>query len=381
MWRKVKLYEVCDVRRGTTITKKNTIDGVVPVIGGGTKPTYFHNKANKEAGCITVSGSGASAGYVNYWDVPIFASDCSTIEVKSEETLQRFVYYFMQAQQQYIYENFRSGAAQPHVYAKNIATLDFPVIPLAEQQRIVAKLDAAFAEIDEALLSINHKCILAKQLVSRTISSVFSQIDDSELKHTTLGEVTYTAGRIGWKGLTKKEYVDEGRLFLSVHGLNYGKFVDFRDAFRITQARYDESPEIMLKKGDILLCKDGAGIGKLGVVGKLPEPATINSSLLLIRPSEQLTTDYIYYSLLSSEFQSVIQSKIDGATTPHLYQRDINQFQFSLPSLQIQMEITEKISSALLEIQKIQSSFATNIKNYELLKKALLAQELQRDAA
>ena len=82
MMRKVKLGEVCLVRRGTTITKKQTVQGKVPVIGGGTKPTYFHNEANRYSNCITVSGSGASAGFVNKWDVPIFASDCSTVEVR-----------------------------------------------------------------------------------------------------------------------------------------------------------------------------------------------------------------------------------------------------------------------------------------------------------
>ena len=175
LWKTVKLGEICNVRRGTTITKKNTVDGAVPVIGGGTKPTYFHNEANRNAGCITVSGSGARAGFVNYWDTPIFASDCSTVEIKTDEFLQQFVYYFMQSQQQFIYENFRSGAAQPHVYAKEIATLDFPVITLAEQQRIVAKLDAAFAEIETANNTIRRKqtnyqalksAILAQELQS-----------------------------------------------------------------------------------------------------------------------------------------------------------------------------------------------------------------------
>jgi type I restriction enzyme, S subunit len=72
----------------------------------------------------------------------------------------------------------------------------------------------------------------------------------------TLEEVAYLSGRIGWKGLTAKEYTSEGPFFVSVHSLNYGDYVDFRDAFHISQARYDESPEIMLKPNDVLICKD-----------------------------------------------------------------------------------------------------------------------------
>ena len=148
-----KLGEICSVRRGTTITKKQTIEGSVPVIGGGTKPTYFHNEYNREANCITISGSGANAGFVNQWDVPIFASDCSTVEPKDERQLQNFIYYFLLSQQKFIYKNFRSGAAQPHVYAKDIETLDYPILPLSKQHQIVAKLDNAFVQINKFNLS------------------------------------------------------------------------------------------------------------------------------------------------------------------------------------------------------------------------------------
>ena len=81
----VKLGDACLVRRGTTITRKQTNKGNIPVIAGGKKATYFHNKHNRESNTITISGSGASAGLVNYWQIPIFASDCSTVELKDNK--------------------------------------------------------------------------------------------------------------------------------------------------------------------------------------------------------------------------------------------------------------------------------------------------------
>jgi len=94
-----------------------------------------------------------------------------------------------------------------------------------------------------------------------------------------LGELAELKGRIGCRGLTANEYTNAGPLFLSVHSLNYGDYVDFRDAFHISEERYIESPEIMLQPADVLICKDGAGIGKVGIVGELPDRTTINSSL------------------------------------------------------------------------------------------------------
>ncbi len=159
MRRTVKLGEACLVRRGTTITKKNTTEGNVPVIGGGTKPTYFHNESNREANCITISGSGASAGFVNKWDVPIFASDCSTVEPKAAcSCISSFITTSCLSNSSSM-KTFSSGAAQPHVYAKDIGTLDFRILSLVEQQRIVAKLDSAFAEIDRAIEAYQQSLI------------------------------------------------------------------------------------------------------------------------------------------------------------------------------------------------------------------------------
>ncbi len=188
-----------------------------------------------------------------------------------------------------------------------------------------------------------------------------------------LGDVAELSGRIGWKGLTAKEYTKEGPLFLSVHSLNYGDYVDFRDAFHISQERYDESPEIMLQKDDILICKDGAGIGKVGMIGDLPDKTTINSSLLLIRRNkEEVITKYLYFSLLSPGFQSIINSRLMGATTPHLYQRDIVDFPVFVPPLPEQQRIVSVLDEAIASIAQAKTNAERNLVNARELFEALL---------
>jgi len=188
----------------------------------------------------------------------------------------------------------------------------------------------------------------------------------------TLGEVAHTKGRIGWKGLTAKEYTIEGPLFISVHSLNFGDYIDFSQAFHISQARYDESPEIMLKKDDILICKDGAGIGKLGIVPELPYVSTINSSLLLIRCKKNVLTKYLYYHLLSPLFQSIVQSRLSGATTPHLYQRDIVTFSILLSKLPEQKRIVAILDKAFAVIAKAKANAEQNLKNAKELFESFL---------
>ena len=190
-----------------------------------------------------------------------------------------------------------------------------------------------------------------------------------------LGELAYLSGRIGWKGLTAKEYTEAGPLFTSVHALNHGDYVDFSEAFHISQARYDESPEIMLAANDILICKDGAGIGKLGIIAAVPEPATINSSLLIIRALPGVEPKFLYRALCSPFFQKIVQEKIDGATTPHLYQREIKRFRIPIPPVAEQKRIVailddmfegldiaeSNTEQALHNANKLFNSFLNNI--------------------
>lgn len=78
-----------------------------------------------------------------------------------------------------------------------------------------------------------------------------------------IGNLLYFAGRIGWKGLKADEYTEEGPLLLSVYNLNDGDEVSYNRVYHITTERYEESPEIMVEIGDVLLTKDGAGIALL----------------------------------------------------------------------------------------------------------------------
>ena len=178
-----------------------------------------------------------------------------------------------------------------------------------------------------------------------------------------LGELAELRGRIGWRGLTAKEYTKSGPLFLSVHSLNYGDYVDFRDAFHISEERYKESPEIMLQQDDVLICKDGAGIGKVGIVGELPDRSSINSSLLLIRSGKEILPKFLYRCLSSPYFQEIVNSRLNGATTPHLYQRDITEFPIVLPPLSEQEQIIQILDEAFADIATAKANAEKNLKN------------------
>ncbi len=155
-WPTVELGEVCDIEKGTSITKAKVTAGKIPVIAGGQQPAYYHNQSNREGKTITVSASGAYAGFVNYFDYPIFVSDCTTIKTKNEnKLLTDFVFRLLKSKQAEIYK-FQNGAAQPHVYGKDLAKIKIQLPPFEVQKEIVEQIEVKQNAIDHAKAIIQN---------------------------------------------------------------------------------------------------------------------------------------------------------------------------------------------------------------------------------
>lgn len=121
------LSEIVSFKRGKTITKAQTIEGNVPVVAGGLEPAYYHNEANTTAPVITVSGSGANAGFARMYFEDVFASDCSFADSRTTPYLY-FVYCFLKENKSQL-DALQKGSAQPHVYAKDINAMVMKSFP------------------------------------------------------------------------------------------------------------------------------------------------------------------------------------------------------------------------------------------------------------
>lgn len=122
-WIEKHLGEIVEVRKGRNITKDSARHGSVPVVAGGLSPAYYHDTANTVGPVITISASGANAGYVDLYHEDIWASDCSYINVASPGKLF-YLYLLIKSKQRQIFA-LQRGAAQPHVYPKDLKTLSF----------------------------------------------------------------------------------------------------------------------------------------------------------------------------------------------------------------------------------------------------------------
>ncbi|GAA7409614.1 restriction endonuclease subunit S [Helicobacter pylori] len=135
-----KLGEVCDFQKGKSITKKAVTLGKVPVISGGRQPAYYHNEANRSGETIAISSSGVYAGYVSYWDIPVFLADSFSVSPKQKTLMPKYLFHYLTTQQDAIHATKSTGGI-PHVYSKDLQNFLIPIPPLEVQQEIVKILD------------------------------------------------------------------------------------------------------------------------------------------------------------------------------------------------------------------------------------------------
>ena len=162
----VKLGEVAEVLKGKSITLSQTKEGNIKVIAGGIDYAYFHNEANRDANIITISASGANAGFVNFWKEPIWASDCTTVR-GTNDTYTLFLYNYLLSIQNQIFA-FQKGAGQPHVYPEDIKQILVPNITEDIQRQIVSECE----KIDEEYANAQKLIEERKSQISEAMQNV-----------------------------------------------------------------------------------------------------------------------------------------------------------------------------------------------------------------
>lgn len=204
------------------------------------------------------------------------------------------------------------------------------------------------------------------------MQTIFNSIFYPELEagnKVSLGDYLYIKGRIGWKGLKRDEYLDDSD-FRIINGESLtDKGIDWNKAGYISEERYSEYPEIMLKEGDILISKDGT-IGKIGYVNILDKPTSVASGIFVVRnlKPDEVSTVFIYCLLKSDYFKRFIASRTEGSVIPHLYQKDFVTLEIPLLS-EDQLRFFNESVTSLFELY-----FIHNTENIRLasLRDALL---------
>lgn len=347
---------------GDSLSKENMTDEGFPVYGGGSIIGFTGNY--NHCNCLFVGRVG-SCGQISYIDSKSWATD-NALVIYTNQNL-RWLYYTLDAAN---LKELNTSNAQPLITATAIKNFKVPVPPLEEQQRIAAWLDSKCGEIDELIdveqqmiseLEAYRQAVITEAVthgLNRDVPTKQTSIEGIDgipetWKEANLLKVIYLRARLGWRGLKAEEYVEEGYPFLSAFNIVNNQ-LQWENLNFINQQRYDESPEIKLAVNDILIVKDGAGIGKCARVDSLPlGESTVNSSLGVITVSDRLFYSYLFYFFLSSPFQNNVFLLKNGMGVPHLTQENLKSVRIPLPPLSEQQEIAQYLDAQCAEIDEL----------------------------
>lgn len=343
-----KLGEVCTFNRGRTITAKDAENGEIPVIAGGQAPSYYHNEANRNGESITVAGSGAYAGFISYWNQPIFVSDAFTVD-PNRELGHRYLFYWLKMNQTNVFA-MQKGAGVPHVHGKDIANFIIPIPSLAEQQRIVGILDTFTASIDN----------LKEQIAQRRKQYEYyrDQLLDLEgkpgVEMKTLPEISDNRDRVR-KPITSSKRKAGNYPYYGASGI-----VDYVDGY--------------IFDGDyLLISEDGANLvaRSTPIAFSITGKNWVNNHAHVLQFQDKATQKYveIYLNMID------LEPWINGAAQPKLNQDNLNKISIPLPPLSEQQRIVSILDTFEASIQNLEAQLSQREKQYEYYRNKLLTFE------
>lgn len=165
-------------KRGKNLLSKDAISGEVPVIAGGLSPATYHNVSNTQSPVITISASGANAGFVNLWTVPVWSSDSSFIDYGMTKDVY-FWYVMLKKRQKEIYDS-QTGSAQPHIYPKHITIMPTIKLNVDEINLYTKRVTPLFKKIANNLYEISKLQLIRDTLLPKLMSGKIRVPLDSE---------------------------------------------------------------------------------------------------------------------------------------------------------------------------------------------------------
>ena len=320
------LGDVAELKRGQAVTRKEIVEGQIPVIAGGREPAYYIDRPNRQGETIVIAGSGAYAGFVSFWNEPIFVSDAFSIVVDRGTLQPRFVYHWLNGMQEAIHA-LKSGGGVPHVYPKDVAKLRCPIPPLEVQREIVRILDQFTtleaeleAELEARRTQYEH---YRNHLLSYESLAACGPVDLIELQDVGVVRMC--------KRIHKAETSIQGDIpffKISTFGGTPTSFIS-AEVYEKYKEKYPYP-----KQGDLLI----SAAGTIGQIVRFDGADAYfqDSNIVWLEHDESIVLNrYLYYVYLNTRWTT------DGGTIKRLYNNRILQQQICVPPIETQIAIAD----------------------------------------
>ena len=358
------------------------------------KPVYYPLESQKEITpfmlkdgdfLMSLTGNVGRVAIIDASFLPAALNQrVACLRIKSEDSVRKeYIFYFC-LQKQFVSDCIKSakGSAQLNMSTEWLKEYPIPLPPLAEQQRIVDRIESLFAKLDEAKekaqavldsfetrkAAILHKAFTGELTAKWRRTHGLSLDTWKEVAADSLFEYV-TSGSRGWA----KYYDESGAVFIRMGNLDHGTIeLDFSDIQHVKLPNKAEGQRSRIRKNDILISIT-ADVGMVGLVRNDDFEGYINQHIALARPVTSESAEFIAWYLVSDIGLKQMQEKQRGATKVGLSLNDIRALQLKIPLIEEQNEILKVIKMWIEKEQQSQEAAEAVLDQIDLMKKSILA--------
>jgi type I restriction enzyme S subunit len=263
------------------------------------------------------------------------------------------------------------GSTRASLNIGAIRDLEIPLPPLAEQKRIVALLDEAFAGIDEAKAKAEDCASDVRELYRESVGSIFLRMSEKE-PSCALGDVCgFVRGPFGGS-LKKQHFVAKGYAVYEQQHAIYDQFSEIR--YFVSESKYKEMKRFELSPGDLIMSCSGT-MGRVAIVPDGIIPGIINQALLKLTPGEKIQAMFLKCWMERSSFQDALKKYAGGAAIQNVASvKILKAIMMPLPSAVEQANLVRSINGLREETERAAHVFEMKIESLKELKKSFLTQ-------
>ena len=330
---------------------------------------YSHFLINK--GDIVSSCSGATWGKTALFNIDDkIMLNTSTLRLRFFNDLadNKYLYYLTKSD---FFKNqlkIHQTGQQPNYGFFHYSLIVIPIPPLEEQKTIVAKLDQAFAAIDQAKANIEKNIANAKELFENYLQNVF---ENDKLEKKEWGELCdFVRGPFGGS-LKKDVFKESGYVVYEQKHAIHDHFNQLR--YFIDENKFNEMKRFEVFPGDLIMSCSGVTLGRIAVIPEGIPRGIINQALLKLTPKKNISSNYIKYWVRSNVFQKIIFEYSGGAAIPNVPSAKIlKQIKIPCPNFKEQEIIVDKIDTFSNYSKRLIEIYQQKLTNLEELKKSIL---------
>ena len=382
MWQKFKLADVCTLRNGRAYKKPELlVKGKYRVLRVGnffTNRNWYYSDLELDDtkycdnGDLLYAWSASFGARIWEGEKVIYHYHIWRVDINEEIVDKRFLFYWFEFDKELIKAASGTGTTMMHVSKSSMEKRDIILPSLAEQKIIVAKLDAAFVDIDKAIETVEYQKKEVQQVFEAEVRKYF-------LENVLVADVKRLSQVADYfNGLTysPKDVGDEGIIVLRSSNIQNGK-MHYADIVRVSKTIKEK---LYVLPNDILVCSRNGSkalIGKSSLIGDTDEKMTFGTFMMIVR-SEM--NDYLQWFFKSSLFKAQI-AQGENTAINQITRYMLDEVQLPIPSKDSRDLVSEKLQKLDYEVRELNILYERKLCNLTTLKAAILTQQMRSDAA